>query len=420
MINILIILLYAIGNQFEISLIGQMSISDIAVLLFFLYLPTNRKMVEKLLDDKDIIHIVILYLFLVIIQIASETILSNSFENSAKSIAVTILSLLKFIFLWLIVSRKDGNIKWLLLFSCIATILFKKTDIDATYSQIVEGEAAAYLKFYLAPLIGEILILITLFYKSKALHSLFIVSGITFIILGARSMGLIIFFTGIITLVINKQRKISKLSMIIWGVSLSFGCYILYVIYVDAVLSGAIISGNSSHQFKQLNNPYNPIEALLMGRSENVASLAAISDSPWFGWGSWTNDVEYKYHILIARSKGAVFDKSNVKHKIIPSHSVILGAGVNNGVFAMFFTFLIIFFFCQKGSISINKYNPYKYLVIYSILLLIWHGLFSPISHMRYDFPSYFVYCYFSYKWMIVEKRNRMLEVHKKHKVKMK
>ena len=80
MINILIILLYAIGNQFEISLIGQMSISDIAVLLFFLYLPTNRKMVEKLLDDKDIIHIVILYLFLVIIQIASETILNNSFE----------------------------------------------------------------------------------------------------------------------------------------------------------------------------------------------------------------------------------------------------------------------------------------------------------------------------------------------------
>lgn len=420
MINILIILLYAIGNQFDISLVGQMSFSDIGVLLFFLYLPTNRKMVEKLLDDTNIIHITILYIFLVVIQIASETILSNSFENSAKSIAVTILSFLKFIFLWIIVSRKDGNIWWLLLFSCISAIVFKKDDFEATYSEIIEGEAAGYLKFYLAPLIGDILILITLFYKKKALHFLFIISGIIIIILGARSMGLIIFFTGIITLVINKQRKISKLSMIKWGVSLSFGCYILYIIYVDAVLSGAIISGNSSQQFKQLNNPYNPIEALFMGRSENVASLAAISDSPWFGWGSWTNDVEYKYHILIARSKGAVFDKSNVKHKIIPSHSVILGAGVNNGVFAMFFTFLIIFFFCQKGSISINKYNPYKYLVIYSILLLIWHGLFSPISHMRYDFPSYFVYCYFSYKWMIVEKRKRMLEVHKKHKVKMK
>ena len=56
MINILIILLYAIGNQFEVEIIGRMSISDIATLLFFLYLPTNRRMVEKLTEDKDIIH----------------------------------------------------------------------------------------------------------------------------------------------------------------------------------------------------------------------------------------------------------------------------------------------------------------------------------------------------------------------------
>ena len=98
MINLILILLYAIGNQFEISLIGKMSISDVAVLCFFLYLPTNRRMVEKLSDDKDIRTITILYGILFFIQAIAETMIDNNLESAAKSLAVTILSYLKFIF----------------------------------------------------------------------------------------------------------------------------------------------------------------------------------------------------------------------------------------------------------------------------------------------------------------------------------
>lgn len=407
MINILIILLYAIGNQFEVEIIGRMSISDIAILLFFLYLPTNRRMVEKLTEDKEIIRISLLYFALFTIQVISETILSNGLENSAKALAITILSYLKFIFLWLIISRKRGNILWLLLFTCIATILFKKSEYEASYNDIINNNGAAYLKFYLGPLIGDILVLITLLYKKSTLYFVFIICGIIIIILGARSMGLIIFLTGIIVLYVTIKSKIKKSTTIIWGIFISFCCYVLYIIYVNAVLSGNIISGNSSLQIKQVNNPYNPLEVLFMGRSENITSLTAISDSPWFGWGAWSNDTEYKYHILIARSKGEIFDKSNVKHKIIPSHSVIFGAGVNNGVFALLIVSIIIFYFCRRGYISIHKNNPYIFLVVYSILLIIWHGLFSPISHMRYDLPNYFVYCYFSYKWFIINKKEQ-------------
>lgn len=414
MINILIILLYAIGNQFEVEIIGRMSISDIATLLFFLYLPTNRRMVEKLTEDKDIIHISLLYFALFTIQVISETILSNGLENSAKALAVTILSYLKFIFLWLIVSRKKGNIIWLLLFTCIATILFKKSEYEVSYNDIINDNGAAYLKFYLGPLIGDILVLITLLYKKSTLYFVFIICGIIIIILGARSMGLIIFLTGIIALYVTIKKTTKRSTTFIWGSFLIISCYILYVIYVNTVLSGTIVSGNSSSQFKQIKNPYNPIEVLFMGRSENIASLAAISNSPWFGWGAWTNDVEYKYHILISRSKGEIFDKSKVDYKVIPTHSVILGAGVNNGVFAMLFTFLIIFFFCKRGTISLDKNNSYLYLTIYSILLLIWHGLFSPVSLMRYSFPNYFVYCLFSYRYYQLIKRQKKLQLRRK------
>ena len=89
-----------------------MSISDVAVLCFYFYLPTNRKMVEKLTDDKDIRTITLLYACLFLIQVLAETVIANSLENVAKSLAVTILSYLKFIFLWLLVTKKKGNIKY--------------------------------------------------------------------------------------------------------------------------------------------------------------------------------------------------------------------------------------------------------------------------------------------------------------------
>lgn len=409
MINILIILLYAIGNQFEVEIIGRMSISDIAILLFFLYLPTNRRMVEKLTEDKDIRTITLLYACLFLIQVLAETMIDNSLENAAKSLAVTILSYLKFIFLWLLVTKKKGNIGWLLLFSSIATILFKDPLEDTSIHDILTGENAANLKFYYAPIICNCIILLSLYFKRKILYLLFVTIGTILIILGARSAGLMLFLTGIIAFYIQTQKVINRYTILTWGTALSIVCYSLYVIYVNAVLSGSIVSGNSSNQLKRIDNPYNPISLLFIGRTESTASLKAISDSPWIGWGAWKEDPNYKYHKYISKELGEKFDINRTGHHWIPTHSVILGAGVNNGIFAIFAICAIIFYFIYKGSKSLSYNNPYLYIVIFCIMELLWNGFFSPTSHFRYSFPEYFVYCLFSYK--LYERRRKGLKL---------
>lgn len=409
MINLILILLYAIGNQFEISLIGKMSISDVAVLCFFLYLPTNRRMVEKLSDDKDIRTITILYGILFFIQAIAETMIDNNLESAAKSLAVTILSYLKFIFLWLLITRKRENIWWLFLFSCIATILFKDPLEEASVNDIIAGKGAAYMKFYLAPLTADILLLLSLFIKNRIFYPLFISIGILIIILGARSIGLLLFLTGIIAFCIHHRDRINHITIYTWGISLTAICYALYVLYVNAVLSGSIVSGNSSEQLKTIDNPYNPISLLFTGRSESAAALVAISDSPWIGWGAWRSDPNFKYHKIQSKVLGERFDKDRADHHWLPTHSVILGAGVNNGVFAIFAISAIIIFFIYKGRKSLTSDNPYLYLVIFCIMELLWNGFFSPTSHFRNTFPEYFVYCLFSFK--LYERRKNALKL---------
>lgn len=414
MMNLIIILLYAIGNQFEVSLIGQMSVSDIGVLLFYIYLPTNRKLVDKLIKDKDIIHISLLYLALLIVQLVSETILGNTFANCAKSVAVTILSFLKFIFLWLLITRKEGNIKWLLLFTCIATTLFKDSNQIET-AGITDLENMGFMKFYLAPLVSNFIVLATLYFNKRTNYLLFIIGGIVLVSMGARSSGLILLLTGLIAIFILSLKEINKFILITRGIFLTLSCYVLYVCYVNAVLSGIITTGNSG-QTKLQDNPYNPIEALFMGRSESFIATKAFTDSPWIGQGAWANDVKYKYHILMARARGDYFDKNKMGDNVIPTHSVILGYGVNNGIFAIIFISIIILYFCYKGGSSLHRNNPYIYLVIFSIVSLWWNGLFSPVSHFRYGFPAYFVYCFFSYKWMLTQKRKQKIALLKKRK----
>ena len=415
MINLLIIILYAIGNQFQISLIGQMSISDVAVLAFYLYLPTNRKMVEKLTEDKNIQTITLLYGILFFIQVIAETMIDNELESAAKSLAVTILSYLKFIFLWLLITRKQGNIWWLLLFTSIASLTFKDHMEEASLEDMLAGEEMGYLKFFLAPLICDIVLLISLYFKRRILYPLFIGTGIFLIILGARSAGLMLFLTGVVAFFIRSKDIINRNTIYSWGIFLTVLCYALYVLYVNAVLSGNIVSGNSSDQLKRLDNPYNPISLLFTGRTESTASLKAIADSPWIGWGAWRADPNYKYHRYISKELGEKFDVNRTGHHWIPTHSVIFGAGVNNGVFAIIAICAIIFYFIYKGGKSLTSDNPYLYLIIFCIMELLWNGFFSPTSHFRYSFPEYFVYCLFSYKLYMRNKNFQKLNYAKKY-----
>lgn len=398
----LLFLLYAIGSTIQINLVGTLSLTDLVIIIFFLLKILNGDIRKQIQKDHDIRYITKLYILLLFIQIPAEILVENEIENTMKGLAITILSYMKILVLWPLIFKHPRNIFWLFTWTCIVMAVIASPENETTAAKMLSGEEYSFFKFQIAPRIGEVLVILSLWRpKQKGLASLFIVAGAFCVILGARSTGLMIFLTGVVGYFYQHNTTIKRSILIKWGIIGSILCYSLFVVYVNAVLSGAIVSGNSSIQLQKAENPYNPLYALLSGRTESPASLAAISDSPWIGWGAWAEDPGWKYHIIKAKFQGEEFNTNTEEINIIPAHSVLLQTGVHNGIFALIVMGCILFFFIKQGCLSFDKRNPYLFLAIFSVMQLIWNGLFSPLSHLRLNFPIYFIFCMYAYRYKL-------------------
>lgn len=405
--DFIILLLYVIGSNVTIKLVGDISLSDIIVVLYFIFYLYQSFFVKFLKSDRDIYIISKLYVTLFFIQLLAELFVGNEYKNILRGLSVTVLSLMKFVFFWFMFLKSKRNIVNVLLCMLIVS-LFTTQNVDGvTEDDILEGTSQAaftYFKFRIAPMIGLGLTVLSLFQRKMLMVYLFIYFGLACIILGARSTGLMISMSGIIGYLFVTRNKLNKKKVWMYSIFSSVVCYILFVVYINAVLTGKIVSGNSAEQIKNLENPYNPISFLLSGRTESPGSIAAIQDSPIIGWGAWAEDPDLKYTRIKLAFQGELISLSDYKRgsSIIPGHSVLLQTGVNNGVLAMFTMAMILFFFIKRGFLSLCKSNKYLFLVIYCIMQLFWNGLFSPLSHFRGLFPLYFAICLYSYKMQVI------------------
>lgn len=382
-------------------MVGTISIAGLFYVCWFAYKAIIGEWASELRSGL-IAKISILYLCLFCFQLLSEIIVGNELSNALKGLAVTVLSYMKLMCLWPLVRGHSKRINWL--FACMVISGFVDfrfmTDAEFQLNSLMDGTEYSIFKFKIAPLFGELLVIYSLLTKRKnfvALLSLLI--GAMCAILGARSTGLMIFLTGAIVFAINHMnRTITRSQVLVWSV---VGCivgYGLFVLYVSAVLNGTIVGGNSKMQFTKVENPYNPINILLSGRTESPAAIAAICDKPFTGFGAWAKDPNYKYHKIKANFQGESIKPSGYENKIIPAHSVVLQTGVNEGIVAMSIMIVIIVLFVYIGILSLKRNNKYNYVVVFCIMQMIWNGLFSPVSHFRNSFPIFFCICLFAYR----------------------
>ncbi len=406
------ILLLQLGELIELQIVGTISASGLVFVGWFAYRIITGEFINDL-NSKIIRKITILYMLLLLSQLASEIIVGNEISNAMKGLAVTILSYMKVICLWGLVKRDGRRITWL--FFCMVVsgaISFQfLTDTEFRMESLIEGVEYSIFKFKIAPLIGEMLVVISLITKNQKYLSLAsMLIGAACAVLGARSTGLMIFLTGAIVFAIEHMNKhISRQQVLEWSVLGGILSYGLFILYVNAVLSGAIVGGNSKNQFVKVDNPYNPLYILLSGRSESYSSLSAITDKPLTGFGAWAKDPGLKYHKIMSQHSGNVFSVAKIKVNVIPTHSVILGTGVNEGIIAMCLVLCIIWLFIAKGAKSLYKGNQYNYLLVFCIMQLLWNSLFSPVSHFRNGFPVYFCCCLFAYRQLLIKKVKTIL-----------
>ena len=243
-----------------------------------------------------------------------------------------------------------------------------------------------FFDLIIAPKIIPLLLLISTYHRWSR-GSFFLLSfvlGLVALIANARSLGLVILLSSIVygvTLLTNK-----RFSKSVYLASLAVFVGFLGLGYSRFARSGQL--GDVAQS--QIQEGVSALSLLLViGRPDPLIALVAIKDKPWIGHGSESDGQRY-----IRRTIGVRFlpkkyqDFFGYEKLKIPSHSVILGAAVESGLFSTIAWLFVLFYYMYTLlHVQHCKESPLYFLVIFACFSSFWNLLFSPFGFVRYDFP---------------------------------
>ncbi len=182
-----------------------------------------------------------------------------------------------------------------------------------------------------------------------------------------------------------KARRIKKTQM------LALACVVIFSIlgfeqfYVYAADNGWL---GRQAQMKLAAQGGGGANLILGGRSEILASGAAILDSPILGHGSWPRDPQYA--AILAERKAELGFKRDPQSTsdLIPTHSHILGAWVEAGILGAVFWIWVL---KLTASTLIRATGEEPILPVFSLMgfSLMWDLLFSPYGAERRFMTTY-------------------------------
>lgn len=384
----------------QIHLVGQISVAELFYVLYTAYIVACHREYWRIREYATLTK---LYGCLLAAQVVSEFMVGNEMGNTLRGLAVTVMSFCHLTFLVTLFMKDRGLVAWLLIGGLIAGVLFPSS-MEGTAEAALSGDNASYLKFVIAWRITNVLLIISIFWRVRVMPFVMMFVALVFIVAGARSAGLALFFTGLVSwfFLSRRQIKMSKAKIRQYIIAFCVIGYGAYVVYVNNVLSGKITAGNSE-QLLHAKDPYNPVNLLMQGRSEMFIGWIAFMDKPLFGHGAWAEDPGLKYHMLYDKVRGDTdgkpFDTASFSGvNVIPTHSVIIGYAMYNGIAAFVIIIAIIYFFLKRG-LRLILYSKDRYLIViaFYFLSICWNSLFSPHSYFRYGLPICFAFILVSY-----------------------
>ena len=362
----------------RVDLIGSMSLTELFVL-------TQIPHLLKWLNEQGkkipcLKNLTIGFYCLIIVQIIAEFMVHNTFINAAKGIAITIMALFLMLFFIEKLVKDISLIIWIPICKILGLVIF-----GDQFGFSETGETT-YFKFYIAPIIASAVYIITLMKWQWIQRYLFLVlfgTSLFIIIGGARSLGFSMFFTTFALLLYNKYKTI-KLKKIIPGLIIAIIASQLFLsfIYMPKVKSGEWGSEQNRSQFEKIKWNSNIFMILFSARTDFFVSTIAFLDKPLWGHGSWAIDHKEKYHLLQLKMLGDKY-KKNSELKLVPCHSVVMGKGVSNGIFA-FVVFLWIFIkIYGLGLKGLSKKSPYNAYLLWTIISSFQLLLFGPPAILK-------------------------------------
>lgn len=378
--NKYLIFLLAFFSPMIINIGGEVSPS-------FLFMVVTFPLWVKNIDFKGktpFRFILNLLLALVVIQLIWAMFSVTPMIDQIKGILIVVSGILYFMYYYMVYSYNRDVVKWAVLGSFFASFVFINVLAE------VAGGDFGFWKFQVMPRLVIMCSLIYLWGSNtklvvKMAPLLFIFIGGLGLATGARSAGLAPFLAGTIAFVLQMRKKRVSLSQI--KKYLLVGCCLLYVayacLYVPNVLNGNISGGNTD-QLKAMENPYNPLGLLMIGRADSVVPFLAFLDKPLTGWGYFTPDPNGKYHKMqMDMHVEEEITLNFLQSTPIPGHSGWGYLSCSYGILGFLICFLIVrkmFSYLFKSLAVRDKYMLYRISV--SIVFL-WNFLFSPLPHFK-------------------------------------
>lgn len=214
------------------------------------------------------------------------------------------------------------------------------------------------------------------------------VIGATYILLDSRSSGLFFLISSLMFLLINMGRRISPATVVGGGVLMCGVLYALFVLYVDHTLRNNVTS-QTGRQLAQVENPYNPIELLRVGRPEWTVMPSAIAERPVMGWGSWAEDTRNRFNFMQAQSAGLIYEgvEQFAGTTYIPAHSTIGAAWMWSGLLGLVAMISLGIVLVQLGVAASSHRTVMLFIALFLSAHMAWAFFFSPPQSVRTQFP---------------------------------
>jgi hypothetical protein len=308
----------------------------------------------------------------------------SAFDDAARGWAKVVFLCLNFTAIRYLVGRDIQRIAFLIVTLSVATAVRIAFGVTAVAEQLDfvgawkfgYGELASVSALYVAS------IMMTSLRLRAIAIGLPVVAGTVALLLNARSLAGVTVLAGLVgSLTAGRRRTLSVPFMIALGVAAVLAGVVIINVYEYAAGEGLL--GLEAHQ-KYIQQTQGDLNLLASGRTEWLASIQAVIDSPILGHGSWAHDITYVI-LMMDRMEAAGLEvvREGIVSDLIPSHSHLIGAWVEHGILGAAFWCWVFWVTLTGLWAAVRRPTPLTGFMTFIGISLIWDILFSPFGLER-------------------------------------
>ena len=381
-------LLLGLGASLHVRVIGYLPLSELAILLLTpLLLPqfTSRAVWHY---AKWPMLLGFLWLG---VQTLTDIFLQTRFDLAARGFArvVTLIACVPF-FVWFLQRQTYQRLLWI---SCgmvpsiiLSAYILRPGTIEGR--ELVTGYSGITWETHWAAVVSvatRFFVLLTFSTIPLLAYGTELGVGILNMSLGSRSAGAIPIIgtaaSAAFSFVAARKDQIRRLGLmrtIALGILVlgSFGA--VYAGYRIAAEAGAL-GAKAQQKFERQSR--NRFGLLIGGRSEAVAGLIAVAESPFIGYGSWPIDTQgfyLKACEFLEEPPNMLYYKQGFP--VIPAHSHIICNWTESGILSIWYWVYVMYLSAQ---VLVRPLKDEKHLRLWasvSATYMLWNVLFSPIG----------------------------------------